>query len=86
MVSYIEGLTNKSNFWLDPTPSKENPSDLLTKSVTPSELFIKLRDIIRGETPFMYVSDFVKDTIEQERIIVERSSSGSVILSTFAGG
>ena len=34
----------------------------------------------------MYVSDFVKDTIEQERIIVERSSSGSVILSTFAGG
>ena len=86
MVSYIEGLTNKSIFWLDPTPSKENPSDLLTKSVTPSELFIKLRDIIRGETPFMYVSDFVKDTIEQERIIVERSSSGSVILSTFAGG
>ena len=81
MVPYIEGLTNRGIFWLDPTPSKENPSDLRTESVAPpSEFFIKLRDIIRGETPFMYISDFVKNTI------VEHGSSGTVVMSISSGG
>ena len=30
MVAYLEGLTNRSIFWLDHTPSKENPSDIMT--------------------------------------------------------
>ena len=53
MVAYLEGLTNRGILWLDYTPSKENPSDILTKSVTPIEQFCRMRDVINGSNPVL---------------------------------
>ena len=60
MVSYLEGLTERKIIWLDHTPSKENPSDILTKSVTPADQFCRMRDIINGTNPELFVSDKVQ--------------------------
>ena len=61
MVAYLEGLTNRGTFWLDNTPSKENPSDILTKSVTPADQFYRMRDVINGSNPVLFVSTKVKE-------------------------
>ena len=60
MVAYLEGLTNRGILWLDYTPSKENPSDILTKSVTPIEQFCRMRDVINGSNPVLFMSQKVK--------------------------
>ena len=61
MVAYLEGLTNRGIFWLDYTPSKENPSDILTKSVSPADQYYRMRDIINGSNPVLFVSPKVKE-------------------------
>ena len=68
MVAYLEGLTNRGILWLDYTPSKENPSDILTKSVTPADQFSRMRDVINGRNPVLFVSDRVRaiaDSVER---------------------
>ena len=64
MVAYLEGLTNRGILWLDYTPSKENPSDILTKSVTPADQFSRMRDVINGRTPVLFVSDRVRKIVD----------------------
>lgn len=61
MVAYLECLTNRGIFWLDYTPSKENPSDILTKSVAPAEQFYRMRDIINGSNPVLFISPKVEE-------------------------
>ena len=61
MVAYLEGLTNRNIFWLDHTPSKENPSDIMTKSVSPAVQFTRMRDVINGTNPVLFVSAKVRD-------------------------
>ena len=76
MVAYLEGLTNRSIFWLDHTPSKENPSDIMTKSVSPAEQFIRMRDIVNGSNPVMFVSSKVKELCDSTSVSV---SAGSIL-------
>ena len=61
MVAYLEGLTDRGIIWLDHTPSKENPSDIMTKSVTPADQFFRMRDVIMGCTPVLFVSAKVRE-------------------------
>jgi len=61
MVAYLEGLTDRGILWLDHTPSKENPSDIMTKSVSPADQFFRMRDVINGTTPVLFVSNRVQE-------------------------
>ena len=74
MVAYLEGLTNRSIFWLDHTPSKENPSDIMTKSVSPADQFVRMRDIINGSNPVMFVSSKVRELCDFTSV-----SAGSIL-------
>ena len=76
MVAYLEGLTNRSIFWLDHTPSKENPSDIMTKSVSPADQFVRMRDIINGSNPVMFVSSKVRELCDRTSVSV---SAGSIL-------
>ena len=42
--------------WLDDVPGEENWSDIFTKSMKGSKEFAKLRDVVMGVTPVVYVS------------------------------
>ena len=42
----------------------ENPSDVLIKSVTPIEQFCRMRDVINGSNPVLFVSQKVKDILQ----------------------
>ena len=53
---------------------KENPSDIMTKSVSPAEQFIRMRDIINGSNPVMFVSYKVKELCDSMSV-----SAGSIL-------
>uniref|UniRef100_A0A7S2CM41 Uncharacterized protein n=1 Tax=Octactis speculum TaxID=3111310 RepID=A0A7S2CM41_9STRA len=61
VLAYLEGLTNRGIFWLDYTPSKDNPNDILTKSVSPADQYYRMRDIINGSNPVLCISPKVKE-------------------------
>ena len=80
MVAYLEGLTNRGILWLDYTPSKENPSDILTKSVTPVEQFCRMRDVINGSNPVLFVSQKVKDILQTRSLVSHSFGSLRLVL------
>ena len=62
-VGFVEGKCLSGVMWLDDVPGTENWSDIFTKSVEPSEQFYKLRDVIMGVNPTLFVSRGVADMI-----------------------
>ena len=65
---------------MDYTPSKENPSDILTKSVTPVEQFCRMRDVINGSNPVLFVSQKVKDILQTRSLVSHSFGSLSLVL------
>ena len=61
--------------WLDDVPGVENWSDIFTKAVEPSQQFGKLRDVIMGTTPTLFVSSGVSEII---RVGIPTSANVSV--------
>ena len=80
MVAYLEGLTNRGILWLDYTPSKENPSDILPKSVTPIEQFCRMRDVINGSNPVLFVSQKVKDVLQKDSLVSYSFGSLQIVM------
>ena len=61
--SQVEQYCVDGHMWLDWVPGSENPADIFTKAVKPSEQFRKLRDVIMGITPVVYLSKSVLDML-----------------------
>ena len=61
--AYVEGLVGRGVMWLDDVPGFHNPADIFTKGASaslPVHRFKKLRDMVMGVTPGMYVSAGMK--------------------------
>jgi len=52
----VEEMCNQGKIWLDDVPGEENWSDIFTKSMKDSRGFRKLREVIMGVTPVVYIS------------------------------
>ena len=52
----VEEMCNQGKIWLDDVPGDENWSDIFTKSMKDSRGFRKLREVIMGVTPVVYIS------------------------------
>ena len=49
---------------MDKVDTAANVADIGTKQVTPVKQFEKLRDIVQGVTPSLYLSEKVKDILK----------------------
>jgi len=61
--AYVEGLVGRGVMWLDDVPGFHNPADIFTKGPSgslPVHRFKKLRDMVMGVVPEMYVSAGMK--------------------------
>jgi len=61
--SQVEQYCVDGHMWLDWVPGSENPADIFTKAVKPAELFHKLRDVVMGITPVVYLSKAVQEML-----------------------
>ena len=57
----VEERCNQGKMWLDDVPGEENWSDIFTKSMKGAREFYKLRDVVMGVTPEVYISRGVKE-------------------------
>jgi hypothetical protein len=61
--SQVEQYCVDGHMWLDWVPGSENPADIFTKAVKPAEQFKKLRDVVMGITPVVYISRAVEEIL-----------------------
>ena len=61
--SQVEQYCVDGHMWLDWVPGSENPADIFTKAVKPAEQFHKLRDVVMGITPVVYLSKAVQEML-----------------------
>jgi len=52
----VEEYCNRGVMWLDDVPGEQNWSDIFTKSMKDSVGFRRLRDVVMGVTPEVYIS------------------------------
>jgi hypothetical protein len=60
---YVEDSISQGIVWVDKVDTADNIADIGTKQVKPIRSFQRLRDIAHGKTPFLYLSNTVKDIL-----------------------
>lgn len=73
---YVEDAVGQGLMWVDKVATADNIADIGTKQVTPVKQFEKLRDIVQGVTPCIYLSDKVKEILGGMHDNVARLDSG----------
>jgi hypothetical protein len=64
----VEEMCNRGKIWLDDVPGEENWSDIFTKSMKDSRGFRKLREVVMGVTPVVYISRGVESMMQNNGV------------------
>ena len=61
---YVEDNIHQGVLWIDKVTTEENIADIGTKQVGPVAQFVRLRNIAHGKTPYLIVTNKVRDILD----------------------